>query len=75
MSTPSIETSAPKTLSVPVNLTVPAMTVLGWMSVLEVMIAAESDMGHPAIAKQFLQIRDAMGRLFPPELRMNEDRE
>jgi hypothetical protein len=45
------------------------------MSVLEVMIAAESDMGHPAIAKQFQQIRDAMGRLFPPELRMNEDRE
>jgi hypothetical protein len=64
-----------KTISVPIMLSVPSITVLGWMSMLEVAIAAEYDAARPGMAKVLGEIRSAMGRLFPPGCRLHEERE
>lgn len=61
-------------ISVPLKIEIPAITLAGWISILDVAVAAESDAQRPAMAKQLRNLREAIGAAFPPELRVNEER-
>lgn len=62
---PSEYIPSPPLVTVPVNVTLPALTVLAWMAKLDVAIAAEVDAGRLAMATELAGVRNHMAVLFP----------